>query len=204
MKVNSPLPLSSLVTIEMWARGAPMQAFLFYLTDASHRRQLSASALPWSDGNVYFDAAADASNNYIRCVKALSPLEDPRTWNHWAFLYDQPNRRMVIYKNGGRVFEEYKATRLMAPCNRLVIGADGDGKGLFAGAITEVRLWSVRQNVGRDYYRRIPGAEDGLIASYALDQVVQAGESIPDRSGNGRHGVLRGTAAWALTPANLL
>ncbi|MBK8263491.1 MAG: LamG domain-containing protein [Nannocystis sp.] len=185
----------------------PRQAFLFYVTDDSHRRQLCAS-VPWSDGNVYFDGAADASNKFNRIVKALSPLDDQRTWNHWAFIYDQPQARMSIYKNGVRWWSEQgKATRPMAPCNRLVIGADGDAKGHFAGAICEVRLWSVTRTstqIRENMVRRIPGADDGLIASYALDQFVQAGQSIPDRSGGGRNGVLRGTTVWALKPGALL
>lgn len=206
IEVNAALPITTQSTIEMWMSGVPKEAFLFFLTDAAHRRQLSAH-VPYSDGNVYFDSGADASNNYDRIVKAVTPIDDKSTWNHWAFVRNSASGRMAIYRNGVLWHEQATGmTRAMASCNRLIIAADGDGLWYHSGAISEIRLWNVERTVAQindNMKRVIPGADTGLIASYSLDG-YQVGQSIIDRSGGGRNGIVRGTAVSVPGPSALL
>ena len=204
LEVNSPLPITTQLTVEMWMRGVPKEAFLFFLTDEAHRRQFSAH-VPYADGNVYCDSAADAGNNYDRIVKAVSPADDKATWNHWAFVRDSVAGRMAIYRNGALWLEQLGCTRTMTACNRLVLAADGDGLWFHAGALCEVRVWSVARTAAQisdNLARRIPAAETGLVASYALDS-YQAGQVIIDRSGGGHHGTLHGTTVSVPAPSGL-
>ena len=203
VELNAPLPLGPQVTLEMWARGAPKEAHLFWLTDDALRRQFSAH-VPWSDGNIYFDAAADANNNYDRIVKTASP-HDPSAWNHWAFVRNTTTGRMAIYKNGDLFYDATGATRPMASCNRFFLGADGNGTGRHAGAISEVRLWNVERTATQikdNMNRVIQGPDTGLVLSWSLDE-YQAGQPIMDGSGSSRHGTLKGTTTTVTPPPAL-
>lgn len=206
VEVNAPLPITTQATIEMWMRGQPKEAFLFYFTDDAHRRQFSAH-VPYSDGNVYCDSGADAYNNYDRVIKSVNPMDDKSTWNHWAFVRDSAAGRISIYRNGQLWHEQAGGlTRQMAPCNRLVIGADGDGKWYHAGAVCEIRVWNVARTAAQiqeNMNRRIPSGDNGLIASYSLD-AYQAGAQIVDRSGGGRHGILHGSTTVVPGPGALV
>lgn len=206
IEVNAALPITAQSTIEMWMRGVPKEAFLFFLTDANRRRQLSAH-VPYSDGNVYFDSGADANNNYDRIVKAVTPIDDSTVWNHWAFVRNSASGRMAVYRNGALWHEQGTGlTRAMASCNRMVIAADGDGLWYHSGAISEIRLWNVERTAAQindNMKRVIPGADTGLIASYSLDG-YQAGQTLTDRSGGGRTGTVRGTAVSVAGPSTLL
>lgn len=207
IEVNAPLPFTTQITIEMWMRGVPKNAFLFFVTNDAHGRQLSAH-VPYGDGNVYFDGGADAGNNYDRIIKGLTPIDDQNTWNHWAFVRNSDSGRMAIYRNGVIWLDQPSGcARPMAPCNRLVIGADGDGNWYHCGAISEIRLWNVERTAAQisDNMNRIltgVGADTGLIASYSLD-AYQAGQLIGDRSGGGRHGTLHGAPVSVPAPRTL-
>lgn len=205
IEVNAPLPFTTQVTLEMWARGIPKEAFLFFVTDDSHRRQLSAH-VPYIDGTVYFDSGADGNNNYNRITRAMTPVDDQNTWNHWAFVRNSVSGRMAIYKNGALWCEQPSGMmQPLATCNRLVLGADGDGLWYYSGAMTEVRLWSVERTAAQihDNMNRSIGQDTGLIASYALDS-YQPDQAIVDRSGGGRHGILHGSAVTVVGPSALV
>jgi len=207
IEVNTPLPFTTQVTIETWMRGQPKEAFLFYFTDDAHRRQFSAH-VPYADGNVYCDSGADANNNYDRVIKSVTPIDDKSTWNHWAFVRDSAAGRIAIYRNGQLWLEQASGLfRQMAACNRLVIAADGDGKWYHAGAICELRVWSVARTAAQiqdNMTRRIPAGDTGLIASYALDAYQAGAPQIVDRSGGGRHGTLRGSTTVVAGPGALV
>lgn len=201
------LPITTQVTVEMWMRGLPRDAYLFYLTDNHGRRQLSAH-VPYLDGNVYFDAAADVDNNYDRISQALSPADDKSTWNHWAFVRDSAAGRMAIYRNGVLWLEQATGlTRQMAACNAVMLGADREGEFRHQGAITEFRVWNVARTAAQikdNMNRRIPGADEGLIVSWALDQDYMRHASVKDRSGGMRPGEMRSVALKTPGPSALV
>jgi hypothetical protein len=205
IELNTAIPaITTKATVEMWMRGQPKEAFLFYLTDGNRRRQFSAH-VPYSDGNVYVDSGADANNSYDRIVKALSPADDPNTWNHWAFVRDSAAGRISIYRNGDLWHEGTGLTRPMAPINRLVIGADGDGKWHHAGAITEVRVWAIVRSaadIKANMNRRLD-VKPGLNVCYTMDS-YQAGQPIRDRGISDRHGTMHGTPKIVPAPSTLL
>lgn len=206
IEVNAPLPFTTQLTIETWMRGQPKESFLFFITDDAHRRQFSAH-VPYIDGNVYCDSGSDADLNVDRVIKLVSPVDDKSAWNHWAFVRDSAAGRIAIYRNGQLWLEQASGlTRKMTACNRLVIGADGDGKWYHCGAVCELRVWSVVRTAAQlqdGMTRRIPAGDTGLIASYALDS-YQPGSQIVDRSGGGRHGTLRGSTTVVSGPSALV
>lgn len=201
--LDAPLPVEAQVTLEMWARGVPKESLLFWLTDDDRRRQLSAH-LPYIDGYVYFDAAADVNNNYDRILKSAAP-HDPNAWNHWAFVRNSATGRMAIYKNGDLFLEVTGAIRTMTTCNRFVLGGDGEGNWRHAGAIAEVRLWNVERTAAQikdNMTRVLQGPDTGLVLTWSLDG-IQADGVVIDGSGSGRHGKLMG-ALKATTPPTAL
>jgi len=199
---DGPLPIGQQVTLEMWARGAPKETILFWLTDDARLRQFSAH-VPWSNGAVIFDAAANA-NGYDRLMKSALP-HDGNTWNHWAFVRNAITGRMAVYKNGDLFTEVTLSKNPMATCNRFVLGADGNGGFRYAGAIAEVRLWNTERTAAqiKDNMKRvIQGPDTGLVLSWSLDG-VQADQVVMDGSGSGRHGKLMGVNKSVTPPTAL-
>lgn len=207
IEVNAALPITTQVTIEMWMRGIPKEAHLFFLTDDGQSKRLLSAHVPHTDGNVYLAGGGDASNNYDRINKSVGTPDGKSVWNHWAFVRNLGTGRMAIYKNGVLFHEQATGmTRSMTGCTRMVIGAAGDGKWPHAGAISELRLWNVERTAAQlsdNMKRVIAGAETGLVVSYSLDG-YQAGQPISDRSGGGRHGSVRGAAVSVSGPSSLV
>ena len=204
IELNAPLPLGAEVTFEAWMRGEPRGAYLFYLTDDARRRQFSAH-VPYADGNIYFDAAADEGNNYDRIVKSVDAY-DPNVWNHWAFVRNSNTGRMAIYRNGDLFLEQMGAMRVMASCNRLMIGADGDGNWHHLGAVSEVRLWSKERTAAEikaSMNKVIAAPDNGLVLCWSLDG-CQAGQPVVDKSGGSRHGTIRGAVETTTAPSSLV
>ena len=197
-------PLETRSTVEMWVRGGPQDTCLFYATCQDRSRRQISAHLPWSDGNVYFDKGGDAAGNVDRISKKLESTSMADTWNHWAFVRDESVGRMAIYKNGVLWHEASGMSRGLGGCTYFMIGADGNGNARYKGAICEVRIWCsarTEAQIKDNMNRRIPGGDSMLIASYALDQATT---TITDRSGDGRHGALRGSVVLVPGPPSLI
>lgn len=193
------------ITVEMWMRGEPREAHLFYATDAGRNTRLLSAHVPWTDGYVYFDGGMDPGGDYDRIADALSPIDDKSTWNHWAFVRDAVAGRMAIYRNGALWSEQATGlTRPMTGITRLVIGADGTTNSRHAGAITAFRLWSrarTEAEIRDNMKRRTPASTLNLALAYPLRV---ASSTVTDSSGRNRHGALRGNLVTVPGPSGLV
>ncbi len=202
----SMFALTTRATVEFWMRGAPQESHAFFITNDARQRVLSAH-VPYSDGNVYFDGGVDASGNYDRIVKQLSPVDDKSTWNHWAFVRDSADGRMEIYRNGALWHSQASGcVRPMTNGTRLVVGASHDGQWPHAGAFSEFRVWNTARSEAQikdNMSRRVAAYTPGLLVSYALSS-FQAGQGVGDASGNAHGGSMHGTPVKVAGPGALL
>jgi hypothetical protein len=131
------------ITVVFWSYGDPavlpanhnvLEAF-----DAQDRRVLNIH-LPWSNGNVYWDAGRDVNNGALdRLEKAASAVQTEGRWNHWAFVKDR-NGNMFVYVNGELFHSGNGKTRPMSGITRFMLGA---GKaGAYPGMLDEVQIWN--------------------------------------------------------------
>jgi len=88
--------ISDQITISLWQYGdpavQPRQGYIFNGVYNPPAKELS-SHLPWSNGNVYWDAFGGNRIN-----KAASASEYRGQWNHWVFLRNGGSQMM--YLNG--------------------------------------------------------------------------------------------------------
>ncbi|MDF7808990.1 Ig-like domain-containing protein [Pontiellaceae bacterium B12219] len=92
--------ISNEITIALWACGdeaLPGNNSIFRAEDAGGDRVLNVH-LPFSDGNVYWDAGNGAG--YDRIAKGAVESEYKGQWNHWVFTKNAATGNMDIYVNG--------------------------------------------------------------------------------------------------------
>lgn len=99
---NEMAALDSFVTVCFWAYGSPeyqpQNGTCFEAVDSAGNRILNTH-LPWSDGNVYWDAGF-AAGSYDRINKAAATPYTEGQWNFWAFTKNTATGSMKIYLNG--------------------------------------------------------------------------------------------------------
>jgi hypothetical protein len=95
--------IDSSITVAFWQYGDPLlqpqNNTVFEGVDSLGARVINVH-LPWSDGNVYWDAGRDAQG-YDRLDQHITdPSLYRGKWNHWAFTKDVKTRKMKFYCNG--------------------------------------------------------------------------------------------------------
>ncbi|MFM8595747.1 MAG: LamG domain-containing protein, partial [Flavobacteriales bacterium] len=128
-------------TIEFWAKGngnAGQNSTFIEALDTANRRILNIH-LPWSNNNIYFDAGDETG--YDRINQAATPAELDNTWTHWAFVKDQANGQMFIYKNGQLWLSGSNKTREMGYIHRMVLGFSSNQNLGWKGNIDELRVY---------------------------------------------------------------
>ena len=129
-------------TIEFWAKGngnAGQNSTFIEALDTANRRILNIH-LPWSNNNIYFDAGDETG--YDRINQAATPAELDNTWVHWAFVKDQANAQMFIYKNGQLWHAGANKTREMGYIHRMVLGFSNNQNLGWKGNIDELRVYN--------------------------------------------------------------
>ncbi|MEU1283600.1 LamG-like jellyroll fold domain-containing protein [Kitasatospora sp. NPDC005856] len=135
---------------------------------------------------------------------------DDTDWHHWACVFDAATREQVIYQDG------VEEARRNAAAPYLGDGLFSFGSH-FAGWVPdyaavemdEVRLWATARTAAQVRElknRRLTGKEAGLTGYWpCADPVdrVNGKPAVLDRSGRGRHVVLRGGVTTAPAPAAL-
>lgn len=115
------------VTISFWMYGdaafQPEDGTIFEGVNASNQRVLN-SHLPWSNGNVYWDAGVDETGSYDRISKLANATDYEGKWNHWAFTKNAVTGSMKIYLNGALWHSGTGMTKSMAGMDEFKIGAN--------------------------------------------------------------------------------
>ena len=118
------------ITICFWTYGdSTLPAgsnYVLTAKDISGNRVLNVH-LPWTDGNVYWDAGNSGSGTYDRIYKAATEAEYKGSWRHWTFTKDASTGIMRIYLDGALWHSDTGKTRTMTGINSFSLGAAYDG-----------------------------------------------------------------------------
>ncbi len=196
--------LSDAVTVSFWQYGdpdiQPQNNMTFHGSDVNDDRQLN-SHLPWSNGNIYWDAGNDGSG-YDRIFKTADSAGMYRGhWNHWAFTKDATTGIMKMYYNGNQWFSGTGLTKSMAGIIDFKIGANTPNTvNNYDGMIDEFRVWnkSLDINTINDWmYKKLDNTHPdyaNLLLEYSFNDGF--GTSTTDDSPNNNTAYLFGIPEW--------
>ncbi|MBT8486768.1 MAG: hypothetical protein HKO59_06230 [Phycisphaerales bacterium] len=124
---------------------------------------------------------------------------EPGVWHHVAAAYDGYEWR--LYLDGTLEMNVvHDAAAQDATTQHFAIGAaldaEGSVQGRFAGAIDEVRVWSIARTAAdiRATMNESVTSAPGLVGRWGLNE--GDGTSVADSSGNDVNGIIVGNAAW--------
>ncbi|NQU21776.1 MAG: LamG domain-containing protein, partial [Candidatus Nealsonbacteria bacterium] len=126
------------VSISVWQYGDDMiqpQSDWLFEGHNDGGRQLS-SHLPWSDGQVYWDAFG----NYDRINKAAETSEVSGQWNHWVFTREGGVMKMFL--NGEEWHSGTGMTRAFSNISTFRIGSEWNGNNSYDGMIDEFLVFN--------------------------------------------------------------
>ena len=127
------------------------------------------------------------------------------TWTHVAVTFEVGSRLQLAINGTVRLADTNSTDkRLASPDSATVstLARAGDGSPGYAGAIDEVRLWSVARAYDASnatYLQKLAGGEPGLLVHYPISAYASTdarGATLADQSGNGISGTLRGGVRW--------
>lgn len=142
---NELATIDSFVTVSFWAYGTsalqPMDGTAFEAIDSLGNRLLN-SHLPWSDGNVYWDAGY-LGTSYDRINKPASVAEYEGNWNYWVFTKNIATGSMKIYLNGSLWHSGTAKTKPMSGIKHFRIGkGNWGGSQTYEGKIDEFAVFN--------------------------------------------------------------
>lgn len=113
------------ISIAFWQYGdtvlQPQNDMFLEASDDNGQRKICIH-LPWSDGNVYWDAGNDGSG-YDRIYKSANFSEYAGKWNHWVFTKNTVSGTMKIYLNGSLWHSGINKTKTMEGISRFILGS---------------------------------------------------------------------------------
>ena len=133
------------VTVSCWVLGdpdiMPTNSYAFEGVNENNNRLLNVH-LPWSNGQVYWDAGYNGGYDRINAQASTSNYEGQ--WNHWAFTKDAVAGEMKIYLNGNLWLQGTDKFRSMAGITKFRIGSSQNpiNTNYYEGAIDEFRVWN--------------------------------------------------------------
>lgn len=200
--------LDSAVTISFWAlgdRSLPQNTYAFEGRDAEGNRVLNAH-LPWSDGNIYWDAG-NSGGAFDRINKAAPAQAQKGEWNHWAFTKNASTGAMRIFLNG-KLWQSGAGKKFgMSGITKFVVGKGvNPGYESYLGGITEFSVWkkeldtaAILNLMNRSITPDNPDYQH-LILYYPLNDTV--GTTADDGSASNHDGVMMGLPIYRTMTGN--
>ena len=137
--------IDSFITVSFWAYGnpnfQPQNQSIFWGSDSLNNRVLN-SHLPWSNGNIYWDAGNSGASTYDRIYKLGTADEIAGQWNHWAFTKNVATGKLKIYKNGLLWHSGNALTKRMYGITEFKIGSGIGGTNNYDGSVDEFAVWN--------------------------------------------------------------
>ena len=193
----------SVITITFWQYGdpikQPMNNSIFHANDIDGNRILNAH-LPWSNGQIYWDAGWDDGNDRIN-RSAPNASDYKGQWNHWAFSKNIESGSMRMYLNGGLFYLGSGKRKSMAGITEFFIGG-ANSANYYEGMIDDFCIWdtelewpgTLQEWMAREIDETHPNYEN-LRAYYKFDE--GSGTIITDHSQNNFHAsAIFGQAEW--------
>jgi fibronectin-binding autotransporter adhesin len=134
--------VSNEVTVSLWKYGAasqPRQQDTFSAMVGANR--VIQAHLPWSNGNVYWDAGLTGAS-YDRINRGAAANLYRGRWNLWTFTKNTATGSMKIYVNGELWHSGSGKTRSMAGADAFRLGGQATGGLTYRGSIDEFRVSS--------------------------------------------------------------
>jgi hypothetical protein len=136
--------IDTAITISFWQYGdpfkQPMNNSIFYGNDIDGNKVLNVH-LPWSNGQIYWDAGWDDGNDRInRSAPHTSDYEG--RWNNWTFIKNIESGSMRMYLNGQLFYLGSYKKKTMAGITEFFIGGTGSSN-FYEGMIDDFCIWDV-------------------------------------------------------------
>lgn len=190
--------VDSFITISFWQYGSnafqPQNQSSFEASDSAGNRVLNAH-IPWSDGNVYWDAG-NTGGNYDRISKAANTDDYKGNWRHWAFTKNAADGSLKIYLNGHLWSSGTGKTKLMKNIRNFKIGSFSNGTYNYDGYIDDFEVWNIELDsiaIQNWMYKDLDDSHPfsaNLLVNYKFND--NSLNSAADSSGNGYNGILTG------------
>lgn len=176
-------------TIEMWIKPSSSQIYnagLLYSRPANIGLEYTSSWQAPNQGLRFMALGGDTYAN-LTVTEAVTTNE----WHHVAVVMTATSR--TLYLDGKGKTEEAAFSAIDFSAGKLYLGWDSDvANRVFAGAIDEVRVWSVAKTKAEliaESVAVLTGAEDNLVAYYNFDDSDAA--QATDKAGS-LNGILNG------------
>lgn len=165
--------ISDEITLSMWVYGGddqPRADSVFYAENATGDRLLNVH-LPFSDGQVYWDAGSDSSLDRISQSALANQYKGQ--WNHWVFTKNASTGDMAIYLNGDLWHSATGKTNSMSGITVARLGSQISDKN-YSGIIDDVRIYNVSYDATEvadlfTSYATSNGVPFGWLMSYGID-----------------------------------
>ncbi|CAA6678994.1 MULTISPECIES: LamG domain-containing protein [unclassified Lentimonas] len=131
------------ITISMWVYGDPSQPVadtILNAVDSSGNRMLNIH-LPWSSGEIIWDAGGNASG-YDRVRQDAISEDYAGSWNHWIFTKNAATGEMSIYLNGALWHSVIGETTEIGVIQDALLANNVDEDSAYQGAMDEVRIYA--------------------------------------------------------------
>ncbi len=188
------------ITIAFWQYGdkvkMPQNSYAFEGINAKGQRVVN-SHLPWSNGQVYWDAG-NTGGSYDRISKQATNPQFMGEWNYWAFTKNATTGVMRIYLNGDLWHEGTAMTREFDEIDIFKIASNANGFGRYDGSIDNFSVWNrelssleIEYPMRNDYLtNKTSQLWNGLLFYYDMNNIIN--NTIPDITGNGNDGTAHG------------
>lgn len=188
------------ITIAFWQYGdkvkMPQNSFAFEGINAQGQRVIN-SHLPWSNGQVYWDAG-NSGGNYDRISKQASENQFKGEWNYWTFTKNAVSGEMKIYLNGELWHSGSSMTNGFDKIEIFKIASNANGYGRYDGSMDNFAIWDreltqgeIENTMRHSYLKNKTDQQwEGLLFYYNMNDLVD--NLIPDVTGNGNNGIAHG------------
>lgn len=202
--------VDSQITIAFWFKGDNFlqDRTTFEALDQYNNRVLNVH-LPWSDGNIYWDAGTAFGGGFDRIYKHADTSDYKNNWHYWTFSKNCATGSMKIYRDGHLWHSGTGATQLMKGISTFRIGtALWSGDVSANGSVDEFSVWNkeldsttIQQYFHRDLDINHPYHEN-LLVNYQFNDFYDA-FTVSDQSENSFNGSLLAPAPALLQPQEL-
>jgi hypothetical protein len=197
--------VDSSITISFWQYGnpafQPQNQSTFEAYDSVGNRVLNAH-IPWSDGNVYWDAG-NTGGSYDRISKAANAADYKGNWRYWTFTKNVSEGTLKIYLNGHLWSTGTAKTKTMKNIRSFIIGAFANGTYNYDGYLDDFCVWNkeldsttIQNWMYKDLNSSHPFNSNLLLNFKFNDNSLTMAA---DSSGNNKNGMLTGPPVYIKT-----
>ena len=172
ISTNGVTDLVGSFTFEFWAQRASIGTSDFVVNLETNPNGDPVD----EDVEIGFNSSNQFTVGFGTNVLVTTDTYTDTDWHHWAVVYDDPNQRRFIYRDGVLVANDVSAVS-SAPTGDLEFGRKADtgspdSRGFFDGQIDEIRYWSsalTSDEVETLYTGILTGSETGLESYWPMD-----------------------------------